>query len=704
MRILLVDDDNALMESLAAQLIQQRYAVDIAADGDTAKTYIDLFNYDLIVLDLMLPDGDGIEFCRRFRASGYGNPLMILSAKENTEQKVKALDAGADDYVVKPFDFDELCARIRALLRRENQGLPTVLAWGALKLDPSTCETTYHDVAIRLTPKEFSLMELFLRNPSRVYSLSAIIDDLWSFEAPPGEDAVRTHIKGLRRKLKTAGAPKDLIKTVYGLGYRLNESAYQPERRSEQTLKQTSEQTLEQTLEHPLELREQLAQACRRYLRTASRQIAALEKATAKFATAAEAQHSIDPELYQESHVNAHKLAGSLGSYGIPAGSKTAAKIEAQLQEGTLPFVMTVPVAVQLKYWTGQLRQQIDQATVQAVIEATSVAIKESTPLVLVVSAERQFVQQLEEQAEVTQLRVQALASTEQAIRLFNRCAIDATADTTTDTSTGTTEDVLVALPDLVVIDVGVDGDTAGSQAKPNVEKVRSLVTAIKQNHPAPVMVLGQQIPLEHRLKLIKQGVEVVTDRAIVASQIMTIATELVTAETSQIRIAITDDDTQLLSLLKSSLAPWGFQVTTFTSANKLWTWLNTQNTIAPDTRTHQTSAVDMIVLDVAMPGIDGIEICQVIRADARFQSVPILFLSQYQEDALRIKAFQSGADDFIDKAIAPIELATRLRNQLARACRLQSTPHQTTPHPIEPSQIKPNWADNSPIPAQTSP
>lgn len=695
MRILLVDDDNALMESLAAQLIQQRYAVDIAVDGDTAKTYIDLFNYDLIVLDLMLPDGDGIEFCRRFRASGYGNPLMILSAKESTEQKVKALDAGADDYVVKPFNFDELCARIRALLRRENQGLPTVLAWGALKLDPSTCETTYHKVAIRLTPKEFSLMELFLRNPNRVYSLSAIIDDLWSFEAPPGEDAVRTHIKGLRRKLKTAGAPKDLIKTVYGLGYRLNESAYQPERGAKQTSEQPLEQTLEQPLEQTLELREQLAQACRRYLRTASRQIAALEKATAKFVTAAEAQHSVDPELYQESHVNAHKLAGSLGSYGIPAGSKTAGKIEAQLQEDTLPFVMTVPVAMQLKHWTGRLRQQIDQATVQAVIEATSVAIKESTPLVLVVSAERQFVQQLEGQAEANHLRVQALTSTEQAIRLFDRCATDAATGTTTDAAEG----ILVALPDLVVIDVGMDGGTAGGQAKPNVEKVRSLVTAIKQNHRTPVMVLGQQIPLEHRLQLIKQGVEVVTDRAIVASQIMTIATELVTAETSQIRIAITDDDTQLLSLLKSSLAPWGFQVTTFTSANQLWTWLNTQNTIAPNTRTGQTSTVDMIVLDVAMPGIDGIEICQVIRADARFQSVPILFLSQYQEDALRIKAFQSGADDFIDKAIAPIELATRLRNQLARACRLQ-----IAPNPIEPNPIKPNWADNSPIPAQTSP
>ena len=175
----------------------------------------------LIVLDLMLPDGNGIEFCKAFRQSGYENPLLILTAHASTEEKVKALDAGADDYVVKPFDFDELGARIRALLRREHQALPTILEWGALRLDPSTCETHYQSTPIHLTPKEFALTELFLRHPNRVFSLDAIIEDLWSFEDPPSEDAVRTHIKGLRQKLKAVGAPKDLIKTVYGLGYRL---------------------------------------------------------------------------------------------------------------------------------------------------------------------------------------------------------------------------------------------------------------------------------------------------------------------------------------------------------------------------------------------------------------------------------------------------------------------------------------------------
>ena len=195
MRILLVDDDEALMDTLANPLIHQRYAVDVTTDGQSAQGYLDMFSYDLVVLDLNLPDGSGIQFCQMFREAGYEQPILMLSATNTPADKVKALDAGADDYVVKPFDLDELNARIRALLRREQVVLPTVLQLGGINLDPSTCETTYKGAPVHLTPKEFALLELFLRRPNQVYSLDAIIDHLWAFENPPGEDAVRTHIK-----------------------------------------------------------------------------------------------------------------------------------------------------------------------------------------------------------------------------------------------------------------------------------------------------------------------------------------------------------------------------------------------------------------------------------------------------------------------------------------------------------------------------
>ena len=128
------------------------------------------------------------------------------------------MDAGADDYVVKPFDFEELCARIRALLRRDGQEAVAVLRWDELSLFPETFEVFYGDQQLHTTPKEYALLELFLRHPSRVFSLDAIIDNLWSFEDPPSGDAVRTHIKGVRQKLKAGGAPKSFIETIYGLG------------------------------------------------------------------------------------------------------------------------------------------------------------------------------------------------------------------------------------------------------------------------------------------------------------------------------------------------------------------------------------------------------------------------------------------------------------------------------------------------------
>ncbi|MEL6381192.1 MAG: response regulator transcription factor, partial [Cyanobacteria bacterium J06626_18] len=223
MRILLVDDDATLMEPLARSLIRQRYAVDIAVDGETAQEFLALFPYDLIVLDMLLPNVEGTALCQQFRQQGITSPILILTAKNASADKVRALDAGADDYVVKPFDFDELCARIRALLRRDSHVSTSALKWGDLALNPNTFEVFYAERQLHITPKEYALLELFLRHPHQVFGLDAIIEDIWSFEDPPSSDAVRTHVKGLRQKLKAAGAPKNFIETVYGLGYRLKD-------------------------------------------------------------------------------------------------------------------------------------------------------------------------------------------------------------------------------------------------------------------------------------------------------------------------------------------------------------------------------------------------------------------------------------------------------------------------------------------------
>ncbi|BAQ65917.1 response regulator transcription factor [Geminocystis sp. NIES-3709] len=221
MRILLVEDDFSLAETLAEALTDQLYTVDIAGDGVLAWDYIKAVDYDLLVLDVMLPRLDGINLCQQLRSQNYQMPILMITARDTISDKIVGLDAGADDYVIKPVDLGELFARIRALLRRGNISLPTILAWHKLELNPSTYEVTYNHQPLKLTPKEYCILELLLRNGRRVLSRHAMIDHIWSLEDPPEEHTVKVHIRSLRQKLKALGAPENLIETVHGMGYRL---------------------------------------------------------------------------------------------------------------------------------------------------------------------------------------------------------------------------------------------------------------------------------------------------------------------------------------------------------------------------------------------------------------------------------------------------------------------------------------------------
>lgn len=222
MRLLLVEDDVRLAETLAEALTDQRYVVDVVHDGETAWHQTKALSYDLLLLDVMLPELDGLGLCHRLRVQGYTLPILMLTACDTVSDEINGLDVGADDYMVKPVDLQKLFARIRALLRRGSGSATPILEWDALCLDPSSCEVSYNQKLVHLTPKEYSLLELLLRNGRRVLSRSVMIEHVWSLESPPGEHTVKVHIQSLRRKLKAAGADDKLIETVHGMGYRLN--------------------------------------------------------------------------------------------------------------------------------------------------------------------------------------------------------------------------------------------------------------------------------------------------------------------------------------------------------------------------------------------------------------------------------------------------------------------------------------------------
>ncbi|KAM3098480.1 response regulator transcription factor [Phormidesmis sp. 146-35] len=224
MRILVVEDDIQLADVLNEALTDRQYTVDVVQDGEMAWTWVSALQYDLIVLDLTLPKLDGVNFCKRLRDRNFTFPVLMLTARDTIADKIIGLDAGADDYMVKPFDLQELMARIRALLRRGSSLSSTGLVWGSLRMDSSTYEVSYEGKPLQLTPKEYSLLELLVSNGRRVLSRAGIIDRLWSLQEPPTEETVKSHIKSLRHKLKAVNAPEDFIETVHGLGYRLMKS------------------------------------------------------------------------------------------------------------------------------------------------------------------------------------------------------------------------------------------------------------------------------------------------------------------------------------------------------------------------------------------------------------------------------------------------------------------------------------------------
>ena len=225
MRILLVEDDRHLSASLSEALEAMQYTVDVATDGATAWQQMLLLPYDLMLMDVTLPCIDGLTLCQRMRSHSIDSPVLMLTARDTSQDKIAGLDAGADAYMVKPFDLAELTAQIRALLRRGQTSASTTLLWGALRLNPNTFEVTYQDTPLRLTPKEFAILDLLIRHGRRVLSRHFILESIWQMDDPPGEETVKAHLKALRQKLRKVGAPRNFVETVHGLGYRLMDVA-----------------------------------------------------------------------------------------------------------------------------------------------------------------------------------------------------------------------------------------------------------------------------------------------------------------------------------------------------------------------------------------------------------------------------------------------------------------------------------------------
>jgi diguanylate cyclase (GGDEF)-like protein len=609
MRILLVEDDEILAEALVKALTDQHYVIDVATDGQEGRELAENFAYDLLLLDVMLPKLNGISLCQQLRRIGNPIPIILLTVRDTSTDKVMGLDAGADDYVVKPFDLQELLARIRALLRRGSSTLPPVLEWRNLRLDPSSCEVTYQGRLLNLTPKEYSLLELFLRNSRRVFSQGAILEHLWSFEEPQ-EDTVRAHIKGLRQKLKAAGVPADFIETVYGLGYRLKLPLG-----SETTapLPGTGEsRTQQQTIA-------EVAGVWERFKEKFSNRVAVLEQATTALL-----KDALGDKLRQKAQQEAHKLAGSLGMFGFAEGSRLAREIEqifqAKRHDGQ-------DQALHLSELLVALRRELQQTISAPVCEPGPV---DERDVLLVVSNDTELAAQLVMEAELCGMRAHVATDLSQA-----------------------RDAIFCDRPQVVLLDLCSPG--------PVMDSFRLLAELNTCTPPVPVLVLTAQDLLNNRVKVARLGGRGFLPKSMPSAQMLEAVSQVLQRDrTRASKVMAVDDDPQVLVTLRTLLEPWGLRIRTLDDPRRFWDIL-------------EESAPDLLVLDLEMPHWSGIELCQVVRNDPHWSRLPILFLSAHTDADTVNRVFAAGADDYVSKPIVGPELVTRIFNRLERSRLLRN-------------------------------
>ncbi|MFN6470942.1 MAG: response regulator [Nostoc sp. SerVER01] len=721
MKLLIVEDDQDTAAALTTSLVAQQFTVDTASDSRSALELAEATEYDLIVLDVMLPDENGIRLCRQLRTQNQQEPILLLTGNVDPADRIAGFEAGADDYITKPYELSELLARIRALLRRGSTVLTKVFCWGQLQLDPNNCEVMCQGKGLHLTPKEYKLLELFLRHPRRIFDRRTLLDRICSIDECPGEEAITTQIRGLRRKLQMAGLNSDPIETLYGLGYRLKSVPEEREQRSEQghgdtktrgqgdtgnifdrlsvspfgvtsrhkslpsgfgsdapnvanaaltdstgngaTLVLGSHATPLKSGNPPTGVAPQVENAASKtptsspqsgsvqgagsphlpisassssYLLNANRydaeaeavaaiqqmwqdsqerlqgQLGKLEEAIAHLFT-----NTLTLDLRQFAHTVAHRLIGSLGAFGMPQAAELARQIERTLKTPTA--AVQSEEAVQLKSLLGQLRQVIQQLPTFATTSLTPV-LKSSDRLVLLIDDDTDLIEQM--QANAPNWRIHL--------------------ETATDLTLAR-QRLQYLTPDAIVLDLTFPNTT---------ESGLTLLAQLKRQFPTiPVLVLTGQGDLTKRVEVTRLGANAFLQKPATPTEVFQAVSQLLhRIDTINARLLIVDDDLALLSMLEAQLQPWGFQVTTLADSSQFWQYL-------------EATTPDLLLLDVAMPGFSGIELCQVVKSDPRWSRLPVLLLSAHADADTLYRALAAGVDDYILKPIVEADLIQRILN-----------------------------------------
>ncbi|MGC1307743.1 MAG: response regulator [Phormidesmis sp.] len=650
MKFLLVEDDEALASVIEKLLAEHHYVMDLATDGIAGRDMAETFTYDLILMDWMVPKLDGVQLCQHLRNQGNYTPIILMTARDDSTDRVAGLDAGADDYLVKPFEFEELLARIRALLRRAEGIASPVLQWGDLCLDPRNSKVTCRDLPVPVTPKEYALLELFLRNPSRIFSLDNLLDRVWSFEDLPSVGSVRTHIKGLRQKLKKAGLP-DIIATVYGLGYRLKSVALPAIADSQKLPEASLDAQAVGSLVGSLNLTSLWQGVSQSYIQ----RVAELASIIRRLQPGV-----VEPGDRQQILTEAHALAGSLGSFGFHAVTTHCREIENTLHTNTY---LSGDHIQQLETLITTARQTLEQGKSRSLSPAATVAqpptnlpsalpMPESAGLppgelfqLLMVQAEGNLLQKTpgDRSQHWLQTLVNTAAQYQIQVSVVDQIS-QARAVSFPPEGSGQPP------PHIVVFDLDgslerLDDDSAAFKLLADLQS---------RQPPTPTIVLTAAASFENRIKVARLGIAKLLQVPMPPLELLeTAARVLQKGAPPAAKLLIVDDDLAMLTLLQSLLQPWGFQLKLLSDPQQFWQAL-------------ERFEPDLILLDVKMPQLSGFDLCKVLRNDPQWHDLPVLFMSGHTDAATIQQVFSVGADDYIRKPIVAPELVARVLGWLA--------------------------------------
>jgi DNA-binding response OmpR family regulator len=520
MKILIVEDDRAASAALYELIHAHHCSADIADDGLAGLALAEQCEYDVIVIDVQLPKLDGISLCRQLRERGYSNSILILTAHDATVDRVAGLDAGADDYMAKPYEPTELLARMRSLARRSKAVTTAQVTWENLCLDSTANAVSSGQQTIHLTPKEYCLLELFIYNPQRIFSRSAILDKLWDFTESPGEQTVCTHIKCVRQKLRAAGV-RDPIETVHGLGYRL---------RPPQTAVTTTTKASQQKIQA------KTARIWEKFKGKFLEQVLSLAQAAALLR-----HNQLTPAVQEQARHDAHSLAGSLGIFGFMTGSRLAKQME-NIWRSTAPI--SIADARLLANLAASLQQELRQ-TLALPINPTADTYQ---PTILIIDEDLAFADRLRSEALLWGFQVEVATNLSLAKQSIDHHA-----------------------PDVILLDLsGADAPTSSLQL---LQKLVQRVPRI------PIVAFTGQSNIAQRLALMEAGGHLFLEKPLAAATAMSAVSNVLHQQQQPHcnRVLIVDDDPIILARLAELLEPHGVDVTSLPSTQQFWEVLQTK-------------------------------------------------------------------------------------------------------------------------------